>query len=131
MTDSDAEQIAESDEDSLLLKLDVILQRYQHENSSLVQKRQPPTAGDDTAPEEAMTGQQLSRPSPPSPETDEIPLLIEKVDLTAHDWPAETGISELLCFAFDHAIRDAQIKLDPLARITLLQALAKRLPKNF
>lgn len=131
MIDNEAKQIAEPDEDSLLRKLDGILQRYQHENSSLVQKRQPPSAGDDTAQEQAMTGQQLSRPPLPSPENDEIPLLIEKVELATNDWPAASGISELLCFAFDHAVRDAQIKLDPLARITLLQALAKRLPKNF
>jgi len=129
MTDSDAEQIAESDEDSLLLKLDAVLQRYQHENSSLVQKRQPPGAASNAAQKEVISGQ-LSSP-PLSLESDEIPLLIEKVELTTNDWPAASGISELLCFAFDHAIRDAQIKLDPLTRITLLQALAKRLPKNF
>lgn len=130
MTDSDAKQIAESDEDSLLLKLDAILQRYQHENGSLAQKRQPPSAANNVAQKEEVTSEQLSSPSL-SLESDEIPLLIEKVELTTNDWPATNEISELLCFAFDHALREARITLDPLARITLLQALAKRLPKNF
>jgi len=129
MADSDAEQIVDPDEDSLLLKLDGILQRYQHENRSLVQKLQPPSDGNHATQKEVMSGQQS--PLLSAPESDEIPLLIEKVELTTNNWPVETGISELLCFAFDHAIREAQIKLDPLARITLLQALAKRLPKNF
>ena len=129
MTDSDTEQIAEPDEDSLLLKLDGMLQRYQRENRSLVRQPQSPGNGNHAAQEEVIPGQQLS--PLPSPESNEIPLLTEKVELTTNDQFAESGISELLCFAFDHAIREAQIKLDPLARITLLQALAKRLPKNF
>ncbi len=128
MTDSNFQPIAEPEEDNLLLKLDKMLQRYQQDNLALVQKAPPPDTDADIAvkiiPEEQFSSSFLA-------ETSDIPLLIEKVELTAHDWPAETKISELLCFAFDHAIRDAQIKLDPLARITLLQALAKRLPKNF
>ncbi|HNO74041.1 hypothetical protein [Nitrosomonas mobilis] len=129
MTDSDAEQIADPDEDGLLVKLDEVLLRYQHENRSLVQKLQPSSDGNHATQEEVVSKQQSPFLSPA--ESDEIPLLIEKVELTTSNWPVETGISELLCFAFDHAIREAQIKLDPLARITLLQALAKRLPKNF
>ncbi len=129
MTDSNAKQIVKPEEDSLLLKLDMMLQRYQHENVSLVQKQRPSTESNQAA-QDVMFSEQQSPLMSPS-ESEDIPLLIEKVELTANDWPAETGISDLLCFAFDHAIREAQIKLDPLARITLLQALAKRLPKNF
>lgn len=128
MTDSNIQPVAEPKEDAVLLKLDKMLQRYQQENLALIQKTQPPGA-DDSVAEETASGQPFLYLS--SPEISDIPLLTEKVELATYEWPAETRISELLCFAFDRAIRDAQIKLDPLARITLLQALAKRLPKNF
>ncbi|MDT8363637.1 MAG: hypothetical protein RQ714_03160 [Nitrosomonas sp.] len=129
MTDSESKQdVADSEDSALLLRLDVMLQRYQRENPSLI--REPEPQGIDNMPAiGAMTEQQSALL--PSPEASGIPLLTEKIELAEHDWPVQTDISELLCFAFDNAIREAQITLDPVARLTLLRALGKRLPKNF
>ena len=65
-----------------------------------------------------------------SSEVDGIPVLTEQVTLVLDEWPSQSEISELLYFAFDAALRETSIHLDPAERLTLIQALGKRLPKN-
>ncbi|MGG7055019.1 hypothetical protein [Nitrosomonas sp. ANs5] len=132
MTDNQTDKSLEVEDEILLDKLDSMLRRHRRESSSLMRAVEPVASG------HADAAAFLSAPSAPSraidgfaSDTGKVPVLTDRVTLSINDWPAQSEISELLCFAFDAAIREAQIHLDPAERLTLLQALAKRLPKNF
>ncbi|SDY21352.1 hypothetical protein [Nitrosomonas halophila] len=132
MTDTQPDKSLEVEDEILLDKLDSMLRRHRRESSSLMRAVEPAASG------HADAVAILSDPSDPSQaidgfasDTGQVPVLTDRVTLSINAWPAQSEISELLCFAFDAAIREAQIHLDPAERLTLLQALAKRLPKNF
>lgn len=134
MTDDQPDIYAELEEDALLLgKVDSMLYRHRREQSSLIQ------SSEQTAVELAGSGEMLpaevgsaeiSRSDDSALPEDEIPVLTEQVTLALDEWPSQSELSELLCFAFDAALRETSIHLDPAERLTLIQALGKRLPKN-
>lgn len=132
MTDNQPDKSLEVEDEILLDKLDSMLRRHRRESSSLMRAVEP------VASSHMDTVAVLSAPPASSQaidgfalDTGQAPVLTDRVALSIDDWPAQSEISELLCVAFDAAIREAQIHLDPAERLTLLQALAKRLPKNF
>lgn len=135
MTDDQPDLSAELEEDTLLLgKVDSMLHRHRREQSSLMQSSEQSAAKPDDP------GEMLSAEVGPveipqddegvSLEVDGIPVLTDQVTLTIDEWPSQSEISELLYFAFDAALRETFIHLDPAERLTLIQALGKRLPKN-
>ncbi len=126
MTD-ESDQSPEQEDEILLDKLDSMLRRHRREYSSLIHAAEQAVSVEALA-SEVDTSQVDTEPPP---DTGEIPVLNEKVTLSIDEWPAQTEISELLYFAFDAAVRETQISLTPAERLTLIQALAKRLPKNF
>lgn len=134
MTDNQPDIPAELEDELLLGKVDSMLRRHRREQSSLMQLA-----------EQAVPEQLHSGKAPPSEtelaelpreevdasiEMDGIPVLTEQVTLVMEEWPSQPEISELLYFAFDAALRETSISLDPAKRLTLIQALGKRLPKN-
>ena len=66
----------------------------------------------------------------PSFTVPEIPILTERIVVAPEISFNESGISLLLCYAFDSALKDAKLDLTSTQRFELLQALAQRLPKN-
>jgi len=117
--------IAEELEDELLLgKVDSMLRRHRREQFFLMQSAEPVTSAE-------VGLVELSREeADATTEVDGIPVLTEQVTLVMEAWPSQSEISELLYFAFDAALREASINLDPAKRLMLIQALGKRLPKN-
>lgn len=127
--------ISEDLEDELLLdKVDSMLHRHRREQSSLIQLAEKPDTKQASFEESLVFGAEPAEESQPdaaaTPATDEIPVLTDQVILTMGEWPEQTEISELLYFAFDAALRETSISLNPAERLTLIQALGKRLPKN-
>ncbi|MBV6390526.1 MAG: hypothetical protein JNIBNLAF_02247 [Nitrosomonas europaea] len=135
MTDDQPDLSAEPEEDELLLgKVDSMLHRHRREQSSLMQSSEQTVAKLDD-PGEMLPAEVGSVEVPQndegvSSEVDGIPVLTERVTLVLDEWPSQSEISELLYFAFDAALRETSIHLDPAERLTLIQALGKRLPKN-
>ncbi|QOJ08234.1 hypothetical protein [Nitrosomonas sp. H1_AOB3] len=135
MTDDQPDLSAEPEEDTLLLgKVDSMLHRHRREQSSLMQSSEQTVAKLDD-PGEMLPAEVGSVEVPQndegvSSEVDGIPVLTEQVTLVLDEWPSQSEISELLYFAFDAALRETSIHLDPAERLTLIQALGKRLPKN-
>ncbi|MCE7917883.1 MAG: hypothetical protein DYH16_10215 [Nitrosomonas sp. PRO5] len=135
MTDDQPDLSAEPEEDELLLgKVDSMLHRHRREQSSLMQSSEQTVAKLDE-PGERLPAEVGSVEVPQndegvSSEVDGIPVLTEQVTLVLDEWPSQSEISELLYFAFDAALRETSIHLDPAERLTLIQALGKRLPKN-
>jgi hypothetical protein len=132
MTDTQPDKSQELEDEILLDKLDSMLRKHRREYSSIMRATEQVAPSqsdveDGIFPESCLDGREIV----PSSGADEIPILTEKVTIAIDSWPAQTDISELLCFAFDAAVRETQISLNPAERLTLLQALAKRLPKNF
>ncbi len=137
MTD-DQPDISEDLEGELLLgKVDSMLHRHRREQSSLMQmaeKAEKPDAkqihSEDSTVAGAESPDTLRCDATAAPEADEIPVLTDQVTLTLDAWPEQTEFSELLYFAFDAALRETSISLSSAERLTLIQALGKRLPKN-
>ena len=135
MTDDQPDFSAELEEDTLLLgKVDSMLHRHRREQSSLVQLSEPAAATQDD-PGEILPAEvgfvEISQGNDDiSSEVDGIPVLTEQVTLVLDEWSSQSEISELLYLAFDAALRETSIHLDPAERLTLIQALGKRLPKN-
>lgn len=135
VTDDQPDIFAELEEDTLLLgKVDSMLHRHRREQSSLMQSSEQTAAKLDD-PREMLPAEvgpvEISRDNDDVlTEADGIPVLTEQVTLTLDEWPSQSEISELLYFAFDAALRETSIHLDPAERLTLIQALGKRLPKN-
>jgi len=135
VTDDQPDLSAEPEEDTLLLgKVDSMLHRHRREQSSLMQSSEQTVAKLDD-PGEMLPAEVGSVEVPQndegvSSEVDGIPVLTEQVTLVLDEWPSQSEISELLYFAFDAALRETSIHLDPAERLTLIQALGKRLPKN-
>lgn len=135
MTDDQPDIFSELEEDTLLLgKVDSMLHRHRREQSSLMQSSEQIAAKLDD-PREMLPAEigpvEISRDNDDTlTEDDEIPVLTEQVTLTLDEWSSQSEISELLYFAFDAALRETSIHLDPAERLTLIQALGKRLPKN-
>lgn len=134
MTDNQPD-ISEDIEDELLLgKVDSMLHRHRREQSSLI--RLVEKSGEKQIDSEGFQGAEVESAETPShdaiasPEVDEIPVLVDQVTLVTDEWPEQMEISELLYFAFDAALRETSISLGPAERLTLIQALGKRLPKN-
>ena len=135
MTDDQPDLSAEPEEDTLLLgKVDSMLHRHRREQSSLMQSSEQTVAKlDDPGemlPAEVGPVEVPQNDEGVSYEVDGIPVLTEQVTLVLDEWPSQSEISELLYFAFDAALRETSIHLDPAERLTLIQALGKRLPKN-
>ncbi|MBC6962244.1 MAG: hypothetical protein DWB48_05815 [Nitrosomonas sp.] len=135
MTDDQPDLSAEPEEDELLLgKVDSMLHRHRREQSSLMQSSEQTAAKLDDSGEILLAEvEPVEIPQDNdgrSPEVDGIPVLTEQVTIVLDEWPSQSEISELLYFAFDAALRETSISLDPAERLTLIQALAKRLPKN-
>lgn len=135
MTDDQPDLSAELEEDTLLLgKVDSMLHRHRREQSSLMQSSEQTAAKPDD-PGEMLPAEVGPVEIPQddegvSLEVDGIPVLTDQVTLMIDEWPSQSELSELLYFAFDAALREASIHLDPAERLTLIQALGKRLPKN-
>ncbi|WP_300087966.1 hypothetical protein [uncultured Nitrosomonas sp.] len=135
MTDNQPD-IAEELEDELLLgKVDSMLRRHRREQFSLMQSAEPVVSEQRDlvgAPSAEAGLVELSREEADDATTEVggIPVLTEQVMLVMEAWPSQSEISELLYFAFDEALREASINLDPAKRLMLVQALGKRLPKN-
>lgn len=134
MADNQPDIPAELEDELLLGKVDSMLRRHRREQSSLMQ------LAEQVAPEQLHSGEappyetelvELPWEEVDAPtEVDGIPVLTEQVTLVMEEWPSQPEISELLYFAFDAALRETSINLDPATRLTLIQALGKRLPKN-
>lgn len=135
MTDDQPDLSTELEEDTLLLgKVDSMLHRHRREQSSLMQSSEQTAAKPDD-PGEMLPAEVGPVEIPQddegvSLEVDGIPVLTDQVTLMIDEWPSQSELSELLYFAFDAALREASIHLDPAERLTLIQALGKRLPKN-
>jgi len=135
VTDDQPDLSTELEEDTLLLgKVDSMLHRHRREQSSLMQSSEQTAAKPDD-PGEMLPAEVGPVEIPQddegvSLEVDGIPVLTDQVTLMIDEWPSQSELSELLYFAFDAALREASIHLDPAERLTLIQALGKRLPKN-
>lgn len=133
MTDDQPDKSTEQEDEVLLSKVDSMLHRHRREHFSLIHEKRQDTADESTltpspAPELKDT---LSEDTRLPLDGDGVPVLTEQVVFLANEWPTQTEISELLYFAFDAALRETHIHLNPAERLTLIQALAKRLPGNF
>ncbi|MXS85022.1 hypothetical protein ABO04_03610 [Nitrosomonas sp. HPC101] len=119
----------------LLNKVDSMLRRHRQEQASLIQPVEQQVV---TNPPGSMEqsffrfGELSGELTETQPGIDGIPVLTDQVALTMsiNEWSSQTEISELLCFAFDAALREACINLNPAERLTLIHALGKRLPRN-
>lgn len=129
----DQPSIAQDPEDEILLtKVDAMLRRHRQEQSSLMQSAEAAIVIDSPVLPEQLSSES-EEPSIDHSEVtdiDGIPVLTDQVTLAIDEWSSQTEISELLYFAFDAALREACISLNPAERLTLIQALGKRLPKN-
>lgn len=116
---------SEIDDETLLSKLNIVLLRYRKESSALIHPKEAVSPF-------PVSSQVVGRQSGNIPASTHqvIPTLTEKCSLPSVNWPVEFDVSLLLCYAFDAALREAQIKLSPVDRLALLQALSRRLPKN-
>ncbi len=129
----DQPSIAQDPEDEILLtKVDAMLRRHRQEQSSLMQSAEAVIVIDSPVLPEQLSSESEESSTDHSEVTDidGIPVLSDQVTLAIDEWPSQTEISELLYFAFDAALREACISLNPAERLTLIQALGKRLPKN-
>lgn len=122
-------------EDSILLnKVDSMLRRHRQEQSPLMQpvKKRVVTNPPDPMEQPFISDELSGELAEVEPCVDGIPVLTDQVVLTIDidEWSSQTEISELLYFAFDAALREACISLNPAERLTLIQALRKRLPRN-
>lgn len=129
----DQPSIAQDPEDEILLtKIDAMLRRHRQEQSSLMQSAEAAIVIDSPVLPEQLSSESEESSIGHSEVTDidGIPVLTDQVTLAIDEWPSQTEISELLYFAFDAALREACISLNPAERLTLIQALGKRLPKN-
>lgn len=130
----DQPDITQDPEDEILLaKVDAMLHRHRQEQSSLMQPVEETIVMDTSVdfPEQlACEADVLPAGSTEATDIDGIPVLTDRVVLAMDEWPSQTEISELLYFAFNAALREACISLSPAERLTLIQALGKRLPKN-
>lgn len=131
MTDNQLDKCQEPEDGVLLNKLDSMLRKHRREYSSIMRATEQTASGKTDAKDISPEFNLNEREAALLPGVDEIPVLSEKVTVAIDNWPAQSDISELLCFAFDAAVREARISLNPSERLTLLQALAKRMPKNF
>lgn len=120
-----SEMPSEIDDEILLNKLDIVLLRYRKESSALIHPKEAVSP----FPVSSQVVGRLSENIPASA-NQAIPTLTEKCSLPSVNWPVEFDVSLLLCYAFDAALRETQIKLSPADRLALLQALSRRLPKN-
>lgn len=127
----------EPEDHTLLNKLDMILKKYRKEYSAVIRpgdlKAPPPilespASTPNLAPITPAPNQVDALPSISTPD---IPILMEKIVVAPEISFNESGISLLLCYAFDSALKDAKLDLTSTQRFALLQALAQRLPKNF
>lgn len=118
----------EPEDHSLLTKLDAILQKYRKEYSAVMRSADLKVVS--ANPEPLVSNESQAEDVLPSLTPPEIPILTEKVVVTPEISFNESGISLLLCYAFDSALKDAKLNLTSSQRFALLQALAQRLPKN-
>lgn len=134
MTDNQPDIAEELEGELLLGKVDSMLRRHRREQFSLMQSAEPVVSEQRDlvgAPSAEAGLVELSREeADATTEVGGIPVLTEQVMLVMEAWPSQSEISELLYFAFDEALREASINLDPAKRLMLVQALGKRLPKN-
>lgn len=123
----------EPEDNTLLNKLDAILKKYRKEYSAVIRPAdlkatpaipEPSVSISDSIPTPSQVD---ARPSFTVPE---IPILMERIVVAPEISFNESGISLLLCYAFDSALKDAKLDLTSTQRFELLQALAQRLPKN-
>lgn len=127
----------EPEDNTLLNKLDAILKKYRKEYSAVIRPAdlkatpvisEPPTPIPESIPTSTSTSNQSD--VLPSFTVPEIPILTEQIVVAPEISFNESGISLLLCYAFDSALKDAKLDLTSTQRFELLQALAQRLPKN-
>lgn len=132
MADDQPDITQEPEDEILLNKVDSMLRRHRQEQSSLMQSVEQIIASSFDSMEQlpSASGELPGDIAELAPDIDGIPVLTDRVTLTIDEWPSPTEISELLYFAFDAALREACISLNPAERLTLIQALGKRLPKN-
>lgn len=124
----DGDTDLESQEANLLFRrVDSMLHRYRREYPSLVHDE---ATSNPTAPSTFPTERPTTENIPATTDQDNIPVLTEQVTLKSDAWPAQTELPELLYLAFDAALKEVHIRLTPAERLMLIQALAKRLPKN-
>lgn len=119
----------EPEDHTLLNKLDAILKKYRKEYSAVIRPadlKVSPTTPEPSTPT-TIPNPTNTRPSSPALE---LPILMEKIVVAPEISFNESGISLLLCYAFDTALKDAKLDLTSTQRFALLQALAQRLPKN-
>lgn len=124
MTD-DSEVPSESNDDALLNKVDAVPLRYRKESSAVIhpKERVSPFSISSRA-----VGRQAENKSASADIV--VPTLTEKCLLPSANFSVESDISLLLSYAFDAALRETQIYLNPADRLMLFQALSRRLPKN-
>mgnify|MGYP000072392206 CR=1 FL=1 len=131
----------EPEDNTLLNKLDAILKKYRKEYSAVIRPAdlkatpaipEPPTpiVTPVPTPTPTPTPTQNQSDALPSFTVPEIPILTERIVVAPEISFNESGISLLLCYAFDSALKDAKLDLTSTQRFELLQALAQRLPKN-
>lgn len=130
----------EPEDHTLLNKLDAILKKYRKEYSAVIHpadlKAAPAIPESPELPESTPNPAAITPASPnqvdmlPSITAPDIPILMEKIVVAPEISFNESGISLLLCYAFDSALKDAKLNLTSSQRFALLQALAQRLPKN-
>lgn len=133
MMPADQPDIAQELEDDILLtKVDAMLHRHRQEQFSLIRPAAEPAVAStsDAWEQPALESSELPDNSAEAADIDGIPVLTDQVTLTIDEWPSQTEISEWLYYAFDAALREACISLNPAERLILIQALGKRLPKN-
>ncbi|ABI58873.1 MULTISPECIES: hypothetical protein [Nitrosomonas] len=132
MADDQPDITQEPEDEILLNKIDSMLRRHRQEQSSLMQPVEQIIVSSFDSLEQlpSVSGELPGDIAESAPDIDGIPVLTDQVTLTIDEWPSPTEISELLYFAFDAALREACISLNPAERLTLIQALGKRLPKN-
>lgn len=123
----------EPEDNTLLNKLDAILKKYRKEYSAVIRpadRKATPAIPEPPTPIVTPTPTQNQSDALPSFTVPEIPILTERIVVAPEISFNESGISLLLCYAFDSALKDAKLDLTSTQRFELLQALAQRLPKN-
>ena len=133
MTDNQPDKSSGQEDQALLNKVDSMLHRHRREHFSLMHETGRNAVDESIlAPSPALELKETFPEDTRLPlDGDEIPVLTEQVILLVNEWPTQTEISELLYFAFDAALRETHVLLNPAERLTLIQAVAKRLPGNF
>ncbi|HMV13120.1 MAG TPA: hypothetical protein PKD88_06230 [Nitrosomonas sp.] len=123
----------EPEDNTLLNKLDAILKKYRKEYSAVIRPadlKATPAIPEPPTPIVTPAPTQNQSDVLPSFTVPEIPILTERIVVAPEISFNESGISLLLCYAFDSALKDAKLDLTSTQRFELLQALAQRLPKN-